>query len=168
MAAEGRSERRARDVAAFALAHRNDRDDYDPHLHRELQNPTTDLESLVHILRLGLGTGILAMPQAFARAGVATGVVATVIVAVVVTHCLQVLIRAQYDVCKMRRVAMVPYPEAARIALEQGPRALRPLGKPTPAAIDFFLVTYQLGVCCCYIVFMANSCKKEAVGTGHK
>ncbi|CAG4978162.1 unnamed protein product [Colias eurytheme] len=160
MAAEGRSERRARNSAAPALAHRNDRDDYDPHMHRELQNPTTDLESLVHILRLGLGTGILAMPQAFARAGIATGVVATVIVAVVVTHCLQVLIRAQYDVCKMRRVAMVPYPEAARIALEQGPRALRPLGRPTPAAIDFFLVTYQLGVCCCYIVFMANSCKK--------
>lgn len=47
----------------------------------------------MHLLKCSLGTGILAMPQAFARAGLVTGVIATVVVGALVTHCLHVLVR---------------------------------------------------------------------------
>ncbi|CAH2211200.1 jg801 [Pararge aegeria aegeria] len=50
------------------------------------------METLVHLLKCSLGTGILAMPQAFARAGLVTGIIATVLVGVLVTHCLHVLV----------------------------------------------------------------------------
>ncbi|CAK1554053.1 unnamed protein product [Leptosia nina] len=135
-------------------------DDYDPHQHRENPHPTTDLETLFHLLRLGLGTGILAMPQAMSRAGLITGIIATVLVAILVTHCLQVLISAQYAACRIRRVPLLSYPESARVAFGIGPASLRPLSTPSAVAIDFFLITYQLGVCCVYIVFIADNFKK--------
>ena len=36
---------------------------YDPHLHRIVPNPTSNSETLAHLLKGCLGTGILAMHQ---------------------------------------------------------------------------------------------------------
>ncbi|XP_045510006.1 proton-coupled amino acid transporter-like protein CG1139 [Colias croceus] len=135
-------------------------DDYDPHLHRQLDNPTNNMETLVHLLKCSLGTGILAMPQAFARSGLVTGIIATVLVGILVTHCLQILVRSQYAACKRQRVPLLPYPEAAATALGCGPPALRSLARPAALAVDIFLVVYQLGICCVYIVFIADNIKK--------
>ncbi|XP_039763925.1 proton-coupled amino acid transporter-like protein CG1139 isoform X1 [Pararge aegeria] len=135
-------------------------EDYDPHLHRQLPKPTNNMETLVHLLKCSLGTGILAMPQAFARAGLVTGIIATVLVGVLVTHCLHVLVRAQYAACKRRRVPQLSYPEAAASALGGGPAALRRAARPAALAVDVFLVVYQLGICCVYIVFIADNIKK--------
>ncbi|XP_045783865.1 proton-coupled amino acid transporter-like protein CG1139 [Maniola jurtina] len=135
-------------------------EDYDPHLHRDLPKPTNNVETLVHLLKCSLGTGILAMPQAFARAGLVTGVLATVLVGVLVTHCLHVLVRSQYAACKQLRVPLLAYPDSVACALGRGPPALRRLARPAALAVDVFLVVYQLGICCVYIVFIADNIKK--------
>ncbi|CAH2035354.1 unnamed protein product, partial [Iphiclides podalirius] len=138
----------------------NSDEDYDPHLHRQLEKPTNDIETLVHLLKCSLGTGILAMPQAFARAGLITGIVATVLVGVLVTHCLHVLVRSQYDACKKLHVPLLSYPAAAQTAFSNGPPAFRSLAKPCAITVDLFLVIYQLGICCVYMVFIADNIKK--------
>ncbi|CAB3258819.1 unnamed protein product [Arctia plantaginis] len=135
-------------------------EDYDPHLHRQLPKPTNNWETLVHLLKCSLGTGILAMPQAFARAGLVTGVIATVVVGALVTHCLHVLIQSQYAACKRLRVPLLSYPESMSTALEMGPRSLQRFSQPLATAVDIFLVVYQLGICCVYIVFIADNIKK--------
>lgn len=38
-------------------------DNYDPHLHRSVPHPTSNSETLAHLLKGCLGTGILAMHQ---------------------------------------------------------------------------------------------------------
>lgn len=38
-------------------------DNYDPHLHRVVPHPTSNSETLAHLLKGCLGTGILAMHQ---------------------------------------------------------------------------------------------------------
>ncbi|CAF4743321.1 unnamed protein product [Pieris macdunnoughi] len=134
--------------------------DYDPHDHRELENPTNNMETLVHLLKCSLGTGILAMPQAFARAGLITGILGTILGGILVTHCLKVLLRSQYEACRARRVPLLAYPQAAAAALSHGPGFLRRLSKPAPALVDAFLVLYQLGICCVYIVFISDNLKK--------
>ncbi|KAI8430462.1 hypothetical protein MSG28_000731 [Choristoneura fumiferana] len=136
-----------------------DDEDYDPHLHRQVNNPTNDFETLVHLLKCSLGTGILAMPQAFARSGLVTGILATVIVGIIVTYCLHVLVRSQYDICKRLRVPLLTYPESMSAALAAGPPSLRALARPAALAVDIFLVVYQLGICCVYIVFIAENIK---------
>ncbi|XP_030035363.1 proton-coupled amino acid transporter-like protein CG1139 isoform X2 [Manduca sexta] len=134
--------------------------DYDPHLHRNLPKPTNNWETLVHLLKCSLGTGILAMPQAFARAGLVTAVVSTVVVGVLVTHCLHVLVQSQYAACKRLRVPLLTYPESMAAALQAGPAPLRSLARPAAITVDVFLVVYQLGICCVYIVFIAENIKK--------
>ncbi|KAJ0183598.1 hypothetical protein K1T71_000021 [Dendrolimus kikuchii] len=137
-----------------------DNDDYDPHEHRQLPKPTNNWETLVHLLKSSLGTGILAMPQAFARSGLITGIVATVIAAIIITHCLHVLVRSQYAACKMHRVPQLSYTESMRATLVAGPSSLRPCANSAAIAVDVFLVVYQLGICCVYIVFIADNIKK--------
>ncbi|CAH0578366.1 unnamed protein product [Chrysodeixis includens] len=135
-------------------------DDYDPHEHRQLSKPTNNWETLVHLLKCSLGTGILAMPQAFARSGLVTGIIATVVVGWLVTHCLHVLVRSQYAACKRLRVPLLTYPQSMSAALEAGPPPLRRFSASLATTVDIFLVVYQLGICCVYIVFIADNIKK--------
>lgn len=51
-----------------------------------------DGETLTHLLKASLGTGILAMPVAFTYAGLAGGIIATILTALVCTHCAYVLV----------------------------------------------------------------------------
>lgn len=106
--------------------------DYDPHLHRNVPSATSNTETIIHLLKGSLGTGILAMPQAFYFSGYATGIICTIIIGILCTYCLHVLVQAQYIICKRRRVPMLSYPISMKIALQEGPPALRFLA---PAAV---------------------------------
>lgn len=50
------------------------------------------LGALLHLLKSSLGTGILAMPNAFNNAGLVFGSVMTVIVGILCTHCVWILV----------------------------------------------------------------------------
>lgn len=139
-----------------------DAEDYDPHKHRNRPNPTSNAETLIHLLKGSLGTGILAMPNAFCNSGLITGVIATVIIGVVCTYCLHVLVKAQYRLCKRLRVPILSYPMSMKYALEEGPRCVRWFAPYAPSLVDGFMIAYQLGICCVYIVFVASNIKQVA------
>ncbi|KAK9739762.1 Transmembrane amino acid transporter protein [Popillia japonica] len=130
-------------------------DDYDPHLHRNVEHPTSNTETIIHLLKGSLGTGILAMPEAFKNSGLATGAIFTVIIGFICTYCLHILVNAQYALCKRLRVPILTYPESMRIALETGPPGLRGFARMSPLLVDIFLILYQLGICCVYVLFVA-------------
>ncbi|XP_023289365.1 proton-coupled amino acid transporter-like protein pathetic, partial [Orussus abietinus] len=65
---------------------------FDPFTERKVENATTDCDTLTHLLKASLGTGILAMPVAFKSAGLLVGVFATILVAFVCTHCAYILV----------------------------------------------------------------------------
>lgn len=81
-------------------------------------------ETLIHLLKGSLGTGILAMPNAFCNSGLLVGVIATVIIGALCTYCLHVLVKAQYKLCKRLRVPILSYPHSMKYALEIGPRCV--------------------------------------------
>uniref|UniRef100_A0A7G3ABM4 Putative amino acid transporter n=1 Tax=Lutzomyia longipalpis TaxID=7200 RepID=A0A7G3ABM4_LUTLO len=135
-------------------------EDYDPHLHRNVPHPTSNMETLVHILKGSLGTGILAMPEAFANSGYVSGFINTIIIGALCTYCLHILVRTQYIICKRNRLPILTFPASMQIALEQGPKPLRPYARASAIIVDVFLIIYQLGICCVYIVFVATNIKQ--------
>ncbi|XP_059490178.1 proton-coupled amino acid transporter-like protein CG1139 [Neocloeon triangulifer] len=133
---------------------------YNPHQHRQHVHPTSNKETLIHLLKGSLGTGILAMPIAFHNAGLILGLIGTVFIGSLCTYCLHVLVRCQYKLCCQLRVPVLSYPMTLQVALEQGPPFLR-WGAPfAKHLINFFLIVYQLGICCVYIVFVASNIKE--------
>ncbi|XP_066147999.1 proton-coupled amino acid transporter-like protein CG1139 isoform X2 [Euwallacea fornicatus] len=134
-------------------------DDYDPHLHREVESPTTNAETLIHLLKGCLGTGILAMPEAFKLSGMINGIISTFLIGVLCTYCLHVLVKAQYIMCKKLRVALLTYPDSMKIACEMGPPCLRGFAPYAPGLTNFFLIFYQMGICCVYVVFVGKNLK---------
>lgn len=133
---------------------------YDPHLYRVVAHPTTNWETLVHILKGALGTGILAMPQAFYFAGYLSGFISTLLIGALATYCLHILVKMQYELCKRHRVPILTYPISMKMALEEGPPSLRRFSPSAIILVDGFMILYQLGICCVYIVFVAANIKK--------
>ncbi|KAJ8865747.1 hypothetical protein PR048_033268 [Dryococelus australis] len=120
----------------------------------------SNFETLVHLLKGSLGTGILAMPNAFMHAGLALGSVGTILIGSLCIYCLHVLLRQQFILCKMMRVPVLSYPRTMELALEKGPGPLRRLSKYSGSIVNAFLIVYQLGICCVYIVFVASNIKQ--------
>lgn len=137
-------------------------DDYEPYSNRQVAHPTTFFETLIHLLKASLGTGILAMPNAFHNAGWGVGIIGTVIIGVLCTYCIHSLISAVYELCRRKKVPSMTYPESMVAALEEGPECTRKLAKYASATGNAFIMTYQLGTCCIYFVFVASNVKAVA------
>ncbi|KAJ8952368.1 hypothetical protein NQ314_007557 [Rhamnusium bicolor] len=78
-------------------------------------------ETLLHLLKGSLGTGILAMPLAFYHSGYVVGVIATACIGILCTYCIHILIKCEYELCKRRKLPSLTYPATAEYALLEGP-----------------------------------------------
>lgn len=56
--------------------------------------PRRNFETWVHMLKGSLGTGVLAMPNAFNNAGLLVGTIGTFLIGSICTYCLHLLVRA--------------------------------------------------------------------------
>lgn len=133
--------------------------DYDPYLHRTVEHPTTNADTLIHLLKGSLGTGILAMPKAFYNAGYLVGGIGTVIIGIICTYCIHLLIKAEYELCKRKKVPSLNYPAVTEAALMEGPSWAKCMAPYVIHVVNTFLLIYQLGTCCVYVVFVATNIK---------
>ncbi|XP_037938181.1 proton-coupled amino acid transporter-like protein CG1139 [Teleopsis dalmanni] len=134
--------------------------DYDPHEHRNVKNPTTNLQTFAHFLKASIGTGVLAMPSAFANAGYVNGLVLTLVIGIIAVHCLHILINSMYELCKRKRVPYLTFSEAMTIGFQEGPPFLKCIVPIATPFVDGFLAFYHFGICCVYVVFVAESIKQ--------
>lgn len=133
---------------------------YDPYKNRKVAHPTTNSETLLHLLKGSLGTGILAMPNAFYNSGYILGFIGTIVVGFICTYCIHLLLRAEYELCKRRKVPSLTYPKTAECAMADGPKYLKILSPYLGHTVNVFLLIYQLGTCCVYIIFVASNIQR--------
>lgn len=132
---------------------------YEPYQNRDVKHPTTYWDTLFHMLKASLGTGILAMPNAFHNSGYLIGLVGTLLIGFLCTYSMHMLINCHYELCRRKKVPSLTYPGIAEAAFEEGPERLRwlaPIGQPLCNA---FLIMYQIGTSCIYVVFIASNIK---------
>ncbi|XP_063837582.1 proton-coupled amino acid transporter-like protein CG1139 [Ostrinia nubilalis] len=132
-------------------------EEYEPYDNRVVEHPTTNIETLLHLLKGSLGTGILAMPHAFSNSGYVVGVVGTIVIGVLCTYCIHILLDSCYALCKRRRVPSLTYTAAAEAALLEGPAWCKACAPYAAHVVNAFLLIYQIGTCCVYVVFVAEN-----------
>ncbi|KAF7265887.1 proton-coupled amino acid transporter-like protein acs isoform X1 [Rhynchophorus ferrugineus] len=134
--------------------------DYDPFQHRKVAHPTSDWDTLIHLLKGSLGSGILAMPLAFANAGLFLGLISTFAIGAICTYCVHILVKSAHELSRRTKVPSLGFAEVAEAAFLEGPAAFRPWAKFAKASINLFLVIDLLGCCCVYVVFVAKNLKQ--------
>ncbi|CAG4983936.1 unnamed protein product [Parnassius apollo] len=132
-------------------------EEYEPYDNRVVEHPTTNTETLLHLLKGSLGTGILAMPHAFSKSGYVVGTIGTLVIGVLCTYCIHVLIDSCYVLCKRRKVPSLTYTAAAEAALSEGPDWCKACAPYAAHVVNAFLLVYQIGSCCVYVVFVSEN-----------
>ncbi|KAJ8737341.1 hypothetical protein PYW07_000612 [Mythimna separata] len=135
-------------------------EDYNPFEHRKLAHPTSDMDTLIHLLKGSLGSGILAMPMAFHNAGLYFGLIATFAIGGICTYCVHVLVRTAHELCRRIQKPSLGFAETAEAAFLCGPPAVQKFSRLAKAMINWFLVIDLLGCCCVYIVFVAENVRQ--------
>ncbi|GAB0097894.1 Proton-coupled amino acid transporter-like protein pathetic [Sergentomyia squamirostris] len=133
------------------------RDEYNPFKERNLEHPTTDNETLTHLLKASLGTGILAMPIAFMYAGLAMGIFATILTALVCTHCSYILVKCAHTLYRRTRRPQMNFSEVAEVAFANGPKWGRGFAKTAKWIILNSLFITYFGTCSVYSVIVATN-----------
>lgn len=78
------------------------------------------MDTLTHLLKASLGTGILAMPLAFSYSGYITGIFATIFTAIICTHCAYVLVKCAHSLYYRTRKSQMNFAEVAESACVNG------------------------------------------------
>uniref|UniRef100_A0A674MB47 Solute carrier family 36 member 1 n=1 Tax=Takifugu rubripes TaxID=31033 RepID=A0A674MB47_TAKRU len=123
------------------------------------QSGTTVLQTLIHILKGNIGTGLLSLPLAVKNAGLVLGPVSLLGMGIIALHCMEVLVKCSHHLSAKLNRPSLTYSEAVQYGMENVSwlRRHSHFGKQT---VNLFLVITQLGFCCVYFVFLSDNIKQ--------
>jgi len=117
----------------------------------------SNVELLIHFVKGNLGTGILAMPSAFQKAGLWVSAVALPVMAIICTHSMQMLVNAAEEMKNRQGDFIVSYAHVAETACLTGAKQFHKFAKPARLVINWFVCITQIGFCCVFLVFVGDN-----------
>ncbi|XP_032014291.1 proton-coupled amino acid transporter 3 isoform X2 [Hylobates moloch] len=116
------------------------------------------IQTLIHLLKCNIGTGLLGLPLAIKNAGLLVGPVSLLAIGVLTVHCMVILLNCAQHLSQRLQKTFVNYEEATMYSLETCPNTwLRTHAVWGRYTVSFLLVITQLGFCSVYFMFMADN-----------
>ncbi|XP_037833299.1 proton-coupled amino acid transporter 1 isoform X2 [Kryptolebias marmoratus] len=120
---------------------------------------TTFCQTLIHLLKGNIGTGLLGLPLAIKNAGLVLGPVSLLIMGIIAVHCMKLLVKCSHHLsAKMDRPSM-SYGEVMQYGMENV-SWLRRHSSWGKRLVNLFLIITQMGFCCVYFVFLSDNVKQ--------
>ncbi|XP_049864934.1 proton-coupled amino acid transporter-like protein pathetic [Pectinophora gossypiella] len=138
----------------------NEKTDYDPFEHREIEKPISDIRATANLVKSSLGSGLLAGPLAFVQSGWGIGILGTIIVGILCGHCIHILVETSRGCCRKEKKPMLGYAETCKSTFSNGPKCVRRFANAASIITEFALTCTYVGVCCIYTVLISDSIKQ--------
>ncbi|KAG4068674.1 hypothetical protein HA402_002365 [Bradysia odoriphaga] len=123
-----------------------------------LDHPTTYLESLMHLLKGNVGSGVFAMGDAFKNGGIVLGTILTLYLGLICVHCQHILLKCSRKVKEKSNLEEDPdFAETVELCFENGPTKLQKFSKASKIIVNIFICVTQVGFCCVYFVFSSSN-----------
>ncbi|KAM8848173.1 proton-coupled amino acid transporter 1 [Synchiropus picturatus] len=120
---------------------------------------TSFFQTLIHLLKGNIGTGLLGLPLAVKNAGLVVGPVSLFCMGIIAVHCMRLLVDCSHHLSAKISRPSLTYGEAVQYGMENVSWLRRHAhwGKRT---VNLFLIITQLGFCCVYFVFLSDNIKQ--------
>ncbi|XP_055407619.1 proton-coupled amino acid transporter 3 [Bubalus kerabau] len=124
----------------------------------EEANGLSMMQTLIHLLKCNIGTGLLGLPLAMKNAGLLVGPFSLLAIGILTVHCMVILLHCAHHLSQRLQKTFVNYGEAMMYSLETCPNAwLRTHSVWGRYTVSFLLIITQLGFCSVYFMFMADN-----------
>ncbi|KAM6977877.1 proton-coupled amino acid transporter 1 [Aplochiton taeniatus] len=120
---------------------------------------TSFLQTLIHLLKGNIGTGLLGLPLAVKNAGLVLGPLSLFGMGIIAVHCMSLLVKCSHHLSVMVDKPFLDYGESAEYGMENV-SWLRRHSKWGRRLVNMFLIITQLGFCCVYFVFLSDNIKQ--------
>ncbi|XP_023289465.1 proton-coupled amino acid transporter 1 isoform X2 [Orussus abietinus] len=128
-----------------------------------VDHPTSYLETLMHLFKGNVGSGIFALGDAFKNAGILLAPPLTIFLGIICVHAQHILVRCNEEVTRRMGNSLTQQPGFAgtiELCFATGPLRLRKYSVLMRRLVNVFLCVTQLGFCCVYFVFISTNMKQ--------
>nr|XP_021199193.2 proton-coupled amino acid transporter-like protein CG1139 [Helicoverpa armigera]XP_049694527.1 proton-coupled amino acid transporter-like protein CG1139 [Helicoverpa armigera] len=128
--------------------------------HHVVTHPTSYADTMLHLFRGNIGTGLLAMGDAFKNGGIVFSPIVTALLGIICVHAQHLLLNCSEEMHRKSKRDRAPgFAETVYLVFASGPVSCRSMATTMKILVNGFLCVTQLGFCCVYIVFIANNVK---------
>ena len=121
----------------------------------------TNFETLIHLLKANIGTGVLAMPDAIKNSGLLVGSIALAVISIITTCGMYMIVDCAHVLCKKTSKPYLSFEDLAETSFAMSStQHLRRFARPSKIVVTVFLFITQLGTCCIYFLFVTNNLKR--------
>ncbi|XP_044754833.1 proton-coupled amino acid transporter 2-like isoform X2 [Coccinella septempunctata] len=125
-----------------------------------VEHPTSYVETLMHLLKGNVGSGIFAMGDAVKNAGIVVGPIVILFLGVICLYCQHLLLTAAEKVGLKADGSAPDFAETVEMVFLEGPPRFQRMAKFMKKLVNVFLCVTQIGFCCVYFVFIAENLKQ--------